>query len=489
MSDAAPSARRTTFYEELTRRRRAGWIAAVVCALIAAGVGLVLSTIVTPLVLLILGGLLKLVGGFGVATIQAFVAGQIANFDHLSAVLDRVQGLGDLGLLVGPLLRFAPVAVPALITALLVWLWLRALFGRVGSDAFVARLGARPARPDDFEERQLANIVEEVAIGAGAPVPQLFLIDSAQVNAAALGTSHRNGVLLFTRGLLETLDRSETEAVAARLISTIGAGDLRAAAGVTAVLRTLGFFLTLLDLPLRGGAWRTLGDLLRVSVTPRPGIDALGRVGDGLEEGLQAEALPDLDRLASGAPPIVGKVLRFAILPFYLASALYKLVLFLWTSLCLGPPLALLWRNRCYWTDARVVQLARNPEAFAKALEKIGAVDPPPGGEAFAYLFIAAPTAARRSASDRRTLALALTPSTSDRLARLAAMGAEARPSGAFDFKAFAAARPGSAAIVGALGLLLVPLFAVLFAAIGFLTAIVTSIGLLTGLMIVHTLI
>ena len=466
MSDAAPSARRTTFYEELTRRRRAGWIAAVVCALIAAGVGLVLSTIVTPLVLLILGGLLKLVGGFGVATIQAFVAGQIANFDHLSAVLDRVQGLGDLGLLVGPLLRFAPVAVPALITALLVWLWLRALFGRVGSDAFVARLGARPARPDDFEERQLANIVEEVAIGAGAPVPQLFLIDSAQVNAAALGTSHRNGVLLFTRGLLETLDRSETEAVAARLISTIGAGDLRAAAGITAVLRTLGFFLTLLDLPLRGGAWRTLGGLLRVSVTPRPGIDALGWVGDGLEEGLQAEALPDLDRLASGAPPIVGKVLRFAILPFYLASALYKLVLFLWTSLCLGPPLALLWRNRCYWTDARVVQLARNPEAFAKALEKIGAVDPPPGGEA-----------------------LALTPSTSDRLARLAAMGAEARPSGAFDFKAFAAARPGSAAIVGALGLLLVPLFAVLFAAIGFLTAIVTSIGLLTGLMIVHALI
>ncbi|HAL70346.1 MAG TPA: hypothetical protein DCP71_01035, partial [Verrucomicrobiales bacterium] len=164
------------------------------------------------LVALILGGLLKLVGGFGVPTIQAFVAGQIANFDHLSAVLDRVQGVGDLGLLVGPLLRFAPVAVPALITALLVWLWLRALFGRVGSDAFVARLGARPARPDDFEERQLANIVEEVAIGAGAPVPQLFLIDSAQVKAAAVGTSHRKGVLLFTRGLLETLDRSETEA-------------------------------------------------------------------------------------------------------------------------------------------------------------------------------------------------------------------------------------------------------------------------------------
>ena len=233
--------------------------------------------------------------------------------------------------------------------------------------------------------------------------------------------------MLFTRGMLDSLDRSETEAVAARLVSAIGAGDLQAATGIMAVFRTLGFFLTVLDLPLRWSAWRTLGGLLLVSVTRRTGADALGRLGEGLEEGLEADAIPDLEKIAGNAPVLVAKLVRFLLLPFYLVSIFYKLILFLWTALFLGPPMALLWRNRCYWTDARAVKLARNPEAFAKALEKIGAADPPPGGEAFAYLFIAAPTTTRRAVTDRRSLALALTPPTSKRLARLSAMGANPR--------------------------------------------------------------
>lgn len=489
MSDAPAPTRRTTFYDELIRRRRAAWVVSLVCALVAAGVGLVLSTIVTPMLLLIVGAFLKLIGGFGVASIQAFVAGQLANFDQLSTALDRVNGLGDLGLLVPSLLRMAPVAVPALLAAMLVWLWLRAVFGRAASEDLLVRLRARPPKLDDLEERQLSNIVEEVAIGAGAPVPRLLLIDSPIANAAALGASHKDGVVLITRGLLEKLNRGETEAVAARLISTIGAGDLRVAAGIMAVLRTFGFFLTVLDLPLRASAWRTLRDLLLVSVSRRPSADRLGRAGEGLEEGMQGDAIPDLDKIASGAPSLVAKVARFLVLPFYLVAVFYKLILFLWTSLFLGPPLARLWRNRCYWTDARVVELARNPEAFAQALEKIGAADPPSGGEAFAYLFIAAPTTACRRTTDRRTLALALAPSTSDRLARLSAMGAASRESGrAFDLKTLAA-HPGRAAVVGVLGLLLVPLFAILVGAVGFLTLMVTSIGLLAGLTIVHLLI
>ncbi len=489
MSDAPAPTRRTTFYDELIQRRRAAWLVSLVCALVAAGIGLVLSTIVTPMLLLIVGAFLKLIGGVGVSSIQAFVAGQLANFDQLSLALDRMNGLGDLGLLGPSLVGMAPVAVPALLAAMLVWLWLRAVFSRAGNEDLLSRLQARPVKLDDFEERQLSNIVEEVAIGAGAPVPRLLLIDSPIVNAAALGTSHEDGVVLITRGLLEKLNRSETEAIVARLISAIGAGDLRVAAGIMAVLRTFGFFLTVLDLPLRGSAWRTLRDLLLVSVVRRADADRLGQAGDGLEEGMQGDAIPDLDKIASGAPSLVAKVARFLVLPFYLVAVFYKLILFLWTSLFLGPPLAGLWRNRCYWTDARVVQLARNPEAFAQALEKIGAADPPPGGEAFAYLFIAAPTTARRRTTDRRTLALALTPSTSDRLARLSAMGAASRESGrAFDRKTLAA-HPGRAAVVGALGLLLVPLFAILVGAVGFLTLMVTSIGLLAGLTIVHVLI
>ena len=137
VSEAPASTRRTTFYDELIRRRRAAWIVASVCALVSAGVGLVLSTIVTPIVLLVLGGLLKLVAMLGVvdslalggvALIHDFVALQLANFDRLSNTLDRVNGLGDLGLLAQPLARLAPAALPALLAGMLVWLWLRRLF-------------------------------------------------------------------------------------------------------------------------------------------------------------------------------------------------------------------------------------------------------------------------------------------------------------------------------------------------------------------------
>jgi Zn-dependent protease with chaperone function len=505
MSEQRASTRRTTFYDELIRRRRAAWIVASACALLSAGVGLVLSTIITPILLLVAGGLLKLVVLLGVidslaldgvALIHDFVAAHLDNVDRLSRTLDHVNGLGDMVLLAGPLARLAPTALPALLAALLVWLWLSGLFARSSSQDLIVRLAARPARLDDFEERQLANIVEEVAIGAGAPPPALFLIDTPTVNAAALGSPGGrhdggldNGIVLFTRGLLDRLDRSETEAVAARLVSAIGSGDLRAASGIMAALRTLGFFLALLDLPLRRSARRTFSSLLRVSLSRQPGADTLARLGEDLEEGLQADAIPDLETIASEAPRLVAKVVRVLLLPFYVVSLFYKLVLFLWTSLFLGPPLALLWRNRCYWTDARAVQLARNPESFATALEKIGAADPPPGGEAFAYLFIAAPTTARRAVTDRRSLALALTPPTHKRLERLGALGAAPRIRRMPTLASLFATHPLRALVVAALGLLLVPLFAILVVAIGFLTSIVMMAGLVAGLALVHALI
>jgi len=67
-------------------------------------------------------------------------------------------------------------------------------------------------------------------------------------------------------------------------------------------------------------------------------------------------------------------------------------------------------------------------------------------------------------------------------------MGANPRGGRTFDFAALAA-HPLRALVVGALGLLLVPLFAALVMAIGFLTAIVMTIGLIAGLAIVHGLI
>src|SRR5262249_6514885 len=172
----------------------------------------------------------------------------------------------------------------------------------------------------------------------------------------------------------------------------------------------------------------------------------------------------------------------------YLRAAYRGLLLSFCRSPAGGPPMALLWRNRCYWTDARTVELARNPEAFAKALERIGAADPPAGGEAFAYLFVAAPTTARRAVADRRTLAMALMPPTSQRLARLSAMGASSRGRRTTDLRSLLA-HPLGALVVGALGLLLVPLLVALLGAIGFLTIMIMTFSLLAGLGIVYLLI
>ena len=137
--------------------------------------------------------------------------------------------------------------------------------------------------------------------------------------------------------------------------------------------------------------------------------------------------------------------------------------------------------------DSTLAAAARN-RSLASALEKIGAVDPPAGGEAFAYLFIAAPTTARRAVTDRRTLAMALTPPTIKRLARLSAMGAAPRGGRALNLGTLLA-HPLRALVVVALGLLLVPLFVALVVAVGFLTLIVMTFGLLAGLGIVHALI
>ena len=499
MSEPAPI-ERVTFYAELARRRHQGWLFSAICVLVSAGVGLVLSPIVTPIVLLVLGGLAKLaialgVGGAlapsAVAAIHGFAVHHSRAFEALIDRLDLVHGVRDLGVLAAPMARLAPLAVPALVAGAMVWWGLRGLFMRAAGEDLIARLGARPARADDLEERQVANIFEEIALGAGAPAPKLFLIDSPAINAASLGRSPRDAVVLVTRGLLDGLDRDETEAVAARLVSQIGAGDLRVAAGVTAVFRTFGFFLTVLDLVVRWTAWRTLGGFALLALTPRPGVEALARVGAGLEDGLQAETIPDVQKIMDRVPrPLHGivSVLLFPWLLPMILSSLYKLVLFLWTAFFLGPPMAGLWKSRCYWTDAQTVKLARAPEAFARALEKIGAQDPPPGAETHAWLFIGAPTAARRAANDRKSMTLALPPAMEARIARLSAMGAGVR-TGRNAAWSQVAGHPGRAAAVGCLGLVLAPLIFALVCLIGYLTAIVMTMGLAAGLGLVVWLI
>lgn len=302
---------RVSFFDEQVRRRRAAWRLTLVCLLIASGVGIVLSAAVTPLLLLLGGGVLRLAATFGIAptasrgTVEGlglWAGRYLEYFEQLTSSLDHINGLADAWALLAPLAKLSPLAIPALIAAGIVWLVLRRLAIRAGGEDLIYRVSGRAAAPHDREERQLADIVEEVAIAAGMPAPRLLFVDSPVINAAALGRSHRDAAVLVTRGLVDRLDRSETSAVIGHLMASIAGGDVRLMASILAVFQTFGFFVTVLDLPFRWSAWRALGGLGLVAVTPRPASERVARAGERLEAGLGAETMPDIDRMFAWIP-------------------------------------------------------------------------------------------------------------------------------------------------------------------------------------------
>ena len=97
--------------------------------------------------------------------------------------------------------------------------------------AVVARdLGGRKVDPHttDTEERRLINVVEEMAIASGMPVPQVFMMDDEMgINAFAAGTEPSNAVIGVTRGCVQLLTRDELQGVIAHEFSHILNGDMR----------------------------------------------------------------------------------------------------------------------------------------------------------------------------------------------------------------------------------------------------------------------
>ena len=100
-----------------------------------------------------------------------------------------------------------------------------------GGGSVVARdLGGRPISPGttDSLERRLINVVEEMAIASGVPVPEVWILDDEPgINAFAAGTDPANAVIGVTRGCLELLNRSELQGVVAHEFSHIVNGDMR----------------------------------------------------------------------------------------------------------------------------------------------------------------------------------------------------------------------------------------------------------------------
>jgi Zn-dependent protease with chaperone function len=98
-----------------------------------------------------------------------------------------------------------------------------------GGERVATLLGGRPVLSNtrELSERILLNVVEEMALASGTPVPPVYLLEEPAINAFAAGTSPQNAVIGVTRGAIETLKRDELQGVIAHEFSHILNGDMR----------------------------------------------------------------------------------------------------------------------------------------------------------------------------------------------------------------------------------------------------------------------
>ncbi len=189
-----------------------------------------------------------------------------------------------------------------------------------GGSVVATMLGGRLLNPmtTDPDERKLLNVVEEMAIASGTPVPQVYLLPNEQaINAFAAGHSTSDMVIAVTRGGVRLLSRDELQGVIGHEFSHILNGDMR------------------LNLRLMGVIFGIMG------------IAFVGRI-------LLQTRGSSRDR---NALPLLGLVL----------------LLLGWIGVLFGRLIqSAVGRQREFLADASSVQFTRNPDGLAGALKKIG---------------------------------------------------------------------------------------------------------------------
>ena len=197
---------------------------------------------------------------------------------------------------------------------------------RSGGGKVASLLGGTqvPLDPSDPKERMLRNLVEEMAIASGIPVPEIYVLDGEQgINAFAAGWSPADAAVAVTRGCLEQFDRDELQGVIAHEFSHVFHGDMR------------------LNIRLMG----VLFGIVCIATIGRIVVRAMPRGGSGKGKGGVAGIL-----LFGVALIVIG----------YLGVFFARLIQ------------AAVSRQREFLADASAVQYTRNPRGIGMALAKIG---------------------------------------------------------------------------------------------------------------------
>lgn len=209
---------------------------------------------------------------------------------------------------------------------------------RGGGGAIAESLGGRIVEPAtrDERERTLVNIVEEMAIASGVPVPSVYVLDNEPgINAFAAGYEVSDAAIAVTRGALLTLTRDEMQGVIAHEYSHILHGDMRLNIRLIAVIY---------------------------------GLSLLGSTGLFLLRGTFYGG--GSNRRRSNNQGGGGFIVHLAALGFTMAAAGYIGVL---AGRLIQSAVS---REREFLADASAVQFTRNPDGLAGALRKIGGYEP-----------------------------------------------------------------------------------------------------------------
>jgi heat shock protein HtpX len=245
--------------------------------------------------------------------------------------------LAGLSIAIGLVLGLPYAYAPLLIVPFLLF----ALISYYSSSSIVLGIsGAREVTKE--EEPELYRAVENLCIGAGLPMPKVYVIEDSSPNAFATGRDPDHASVAVTRGLLQKLDKLELEGVIAHELSHIGNYDIRV---MTIVVVLVGLAALMADLMFR---------LTYFGAGARRGNR--GRGGGAAVLIIYAIAI-----VGAILTPIAAQLIRFAVS-----------------------------RQREYLADASGALLTRYPEGLARALEKIAA-DPDPlesANKATAHLYI-----------------------------------------------------------------------------------------------------
>jgi Zn-dependent protease with chaperone function len=124
-----------------------------------------------------------------------------------------------------------------------------------GGKGVAERLGGQRILPgtDDSSQRRCLNVVEEMALAAGLPVPPVYLLAGERgINAFAAGISPADAVIGITQGSLDNFNREQMQGVIAHEFSHILNGDMRLNIRLAAMLKGITFISDIGELVVRG---------------------------------------------------------------------------------------------------------------------------------------------------------------------------------------------------------------------------------------------